>query len=415
MRSGFDASVVYCNARIRFTRRIRVAACVLACVTACAGSAVSARADEDLHARIVKDLAARLKVPANNVRVFKTIPMRFADGALGMPAEGRHYSAGPVAGEVVIPGYNAFRFLYMAGGDRFVFRGPLEGLQYSIAYLRTIPDEPNLNKDLVQATLYGTNPVLLFHAASDFYPQEDGSIIATRRTSRSGHELYYIGPEARSAPRKLRAAFDFGAAAVTEDGLHWAALERRGIGDAYRLIVGEVKTAGNGVKVFDLPAEGTPGRIEWDDRQALYAEIKRGEEARIFTIEPLGEQAAWKESTSGFPSDAAWMLNKSELARVRQDVENGIPTARVERVWFTGARALVASIADLKFAGATMHFDRFVFLWGRRKDDTQSAATVDLLTHLVIPVEALGVSHFRFLNRPPAGAPITLKRILADP
>jgi len=371
-------------------------------------------ADDSVHARIAKDLAARLKVREKEVRIFKSIPFTFANSALGMPAEGRQYTGGPISGEVVVAGYEAFRFLYMAGGGQFVYRGPLDTLHYSVAYLRPVPNEPNLNGDLVQATLQGTNPVLLFRGACEFYPQEDGAIIAKRRTSRSGHELYYISPEARVAPRKLWAAFDFGAAAVREDGSQWAAYERHGVGGEYRLIVGDLRDASKDVKILDLPTAGTPRRLEWDG-DTLFAEIRQGDVAKIFTIEPFGNHPQWKESRSGLPSDAAMLLNKSESLDVRQESDGGIPVTQVERVWFTGAAKPVASIRDLKFEGVTLHDDRFVFIWGRRRDDSEAAVTLDLLTGQAIPVEAVGVRHIRFLNQRPAGAPITYRQILADP
>lgn len=377
-------------------------------VLPCSGSA-----DDSVHARILKDLAARIKAPETDVKLFKTKPLTFQNSALGMPAEGRSYTPGPVAGELVVAGYRAARFVYMAGGGSFVFRGPVEAWAYSVAYLRTIPNEPNLNKDLIQATIWGTNPVLLFHAVSDFYPQDDGSIIAKRRTSRSGHELYYIGRHTLPAPRKLRSAFDFGQASVSEDGSQWAAVERMGPGGAYRVIVGSVKDPHAEIQTFDFPAEGTPGRLEWRDL-TLFAEVTRDGAPHFFMMDLSTDHPQWKQS-SGLPSDAAFMLNKSESVRVRQVTENGVPVARVERVWFTGASKLVGSIPDLRYEGASLQQERFVFVWGKRGDDTEAACTVDLFTGQVMPVEAVGVSHIRFLNQSPAGAPFSLTQILRDP
>lgn len=74
-------------------------------------------ADMDLVERAQLDLAARLKVPEDEIEVLEVEPVSWPDGSLGCPQPGQMYTQAIVAGHRIVLGHGERIFLYHSGGE----------------------------------------------------------------------------------------------------------------------------------------------------------------------------------------------------------------------------------------------------------------------------------------------------------
>lgn len=330
------------------------------------------------------DLAKRLGIASDQVKLARCKDVSFPDAALGLPQPGMMYAQVITPGYIVILEAKNAQYLYAAAGQTCRYGGPLAAWGGSALYLEPRENDPDLNGNLVQVSLVGTNPALVLGRVSDFRPQHDGSIIATRRTSRSGFDLLYVAPDKRGEGTKLASASELGDAAVNDDGTRWVAFTRHGFGVPWQAswdtVAGGGKTPGH----VDLPGGARPGRMYWHMTHPVAA-LREGEGTVYYELILTGATPQWRKLQGFFPPPTEeFMLNKSATLVVKTAQENGQPVTRVINQWFTGDERPVATIAN--FTPTEMSLTpnkRFLFLSGKR-DDKALALTVDLATGEVL-------------------------------
>ena len=155
-----------------------------------ASAAVTGNQETDaavIIAKCTSDLAQRFKLQTTDITLVETRPTTWPDAALGMPAEGKLYAQVETPGWKIILEARNVRYLYTTSTTAYRYGGPVDAWAYSTLYLMPVADEPNLNGDLYQCSLLGTNSVRIASGVTAYY-RENGNILFTRRISRSGEE-----------------------------------------------------------------------------------------------------------------------------------------------------------------------------------------------------------------------------------
>ncbi|NSW56596.1 MAG: hypothetical protein HPY44_11310 [Armatimonadetes bacterium] len=321
------------------------------------------------------DLAERLGIRVADIKAVSATPLTFPDGSLGLPRPGEAYVMMLTQGQAVVLASPRRHYLYTCAGNTCRYGGPLDSWAFSALYVEPIMNEPNLNGNLMHISLAGTNPTPILAGVSEFYPQHDGSVIATRRTSRSGHVLLYLAPGKRDEAVTLAGAFSFGQATVNADGTRWIAFSRRIVGSGWQVTRGSI-SGGEEPLVLDLPDGARPLRLFWDlDNPIAKVEL----EGRPVYYELVGE--AWRETNDYCsPEVTAMVLNRSQSLAVEVDTTGDKPVTGVSTVWFTGARTPVAKIEGFEVRQTDLSADkRFVLLWGAMGEKLVTL-TVDTVT-----------------------------------
>lgn len=333
--------------------------------------------------RLRADLAGRLRIPAEDIQVVSVTPTTFPDSSLGLPRPGEMYAMMITPGHTAVLATQRFRYLYTYARQSFRYGGPVDSLDYSALYLEPIQNEPNLNGNLMQISLCGTNPAMLLAGVSEFYPQHDGSLIALRRTSRSGHELLYLAPGEPGDAVRLAAAFYFGDATVNQDGSCWIAFSRSMVGSGWQVTRGSIAGSEEPARL-SLPEGTRPVRIYWHQDNPV-AEVLAGEKTAFYELLCAEEGDSWRELKSfSRPQDLVFVLSRSESLVVSTDTTAGKPVTRVVLEWFTGEENPVTRIEGFESRQASVSEDhRFLFLTGVMGDDS-AAFTVDLATGEVL-------------------------------
>lgn len=379
---------------------VRWLAVVLAGLLTCAAVVAAERRDPNAERAVDRcrsDLAARLQVPAGTIHLLRVDARSFSDASLGLPQPGKMYA------QVVTPGYRVILesrntgYLYTSGGAATRYGGPLTSWRASAVYLEPVPDEPNLNGNLVGQSLVGTHPAVLLPLVSQVWPQENGGVLGIRRTSRSGHDLLYLAPGAKE-PTVLGSAFAFVGAALSPDAARWIACRRSRVGGTWEIGLG---TVGGEGKILPMPLDGRPIGVAWL-ADGPVAGVRQGDRE---TWHLLGADGAWH--TRGYRPDGDVPLNKSQHLEVRAATENGQPVVTVSTVWFTGDATRVATIRGTKLRGSAVTPDlRFVLV-----DGAPRACTVDLHTGEVIDTATDAPSAVMLLAAPPHGAHDLLQEV----
>jgi len=359
------------------------------------------------------DLAARLALNADQVTVTGITAVDFPDASLGLPRPGEAAAQVVTPGHIVILTGNNVGYLYTAAGKSCRFGGPVDARALSALYLEAVPNEANLNGNLMQISLAGACPTLVLPGVTDYRPQPNGSVIARRRTSRSGFDLLYLAPGATGDPVKIASAFDFGDAAVNADGTRWVAYVRARAGGAWQVGWGDVTAAksnllddlllalGGGSRV-DLPAGATQGRLYWNLPNPV-ALVTEGADAVAYELPVTDKKPQWRKLAAfSAPPPQDFQLNKSETLLARTGAEQGKQVTRVIRKWFTGKETLVAVIADFKAEEMYVANQRFALLSGQR-GGKNVGLTVDLASGVVLDTVRESSSPVRLLLAPPQG------------
>jgi hypothetical protein len=345
-------------------------------------------------------------VPVEAVTVVESKDMTWSDASLGLPRSGEMYA------QVVTPGWRIIleaknlRYLYCTSDRGFRYGGPLGAWSSSVLYLAS-PAEPdaNLNKDLYQVSLAGTNPTLLIPGVSSFYPQADGSLIASRRTSRSGFDLLYLAPGEANQARTIGGAFDFGEAVVSPDGKSWYGLVRQSLGLVWTLQAASLETADAAPQVFDLPEHARPGRLVLDGGR-FYALLHIGEKSGWYRFDPTSAAAGWEKLDRYSPPDPfSLSLNKSECLSGKVTKTGDRPVTEVFRLWFTGDEHPITKIDNFEYKGMALVAGRFGLIWGQRSAELR-AYTVDISTGEVMPTVPESMDAIRPFRAPPHGSPL---------
>jgi hypothetical protein len=326
---------------------------------------VKKQADSPIVAKCRADLAKRLKLQARDIQVVEVQPMVWPDASLGLPEIGKMYTQVMTPGLRVILEARNTRYLYTTSTKAFKYGGPVDAWSCSMLYVQPVHDEPNLNGDLYQCSLLGTNAVRLATGVSDYYPQDKGAVIVKRRTSRSGHELLYVRADAPGKEKKLYGAFDFGDAAFNDKQDQWAGFVRSGLGNVWTVVVGKIGQDASKARSLPLPDGYRPGKIAWSG-ETLMILVSKSAYPVAFETSPKAGMSEWK-STPGynFPDYNKFMLDKSETLEVNQMTDGGKPSVEVALVWFTGTRNVVATISDFTLRGYDL-LGPYAFVWGDR-------------------------------------------------
>lgn len=380
--------------------------CGLIGATASTAASVGKQADSAIVSKCKADLAERLKLPAQSIKVLEVQATMWPDASLGMPEIDKAYAQVVTPGLRVVLEARSSQYLYTTSTKAYRYGGPISIWAYSMLYTMPVQDEPNLNGDLYQCSLLGTNSVRLVSEVADFYPQEKGAVIVKRRTSRSSHELLYIRADGAGTAKTLHSAFDLGEAAINEPQTKWAGFVRPTLGTTWEIAIGGIGANRAGTKTLPLPEGVRPGRIAWSGEK-LAILSKKGEQMACFEISPGAAIPEWKAMAShAFPGLADFMLNKSESLEISQVTENGKPAVEVALVWFTGDRNVKAKISGLTLRGYDLLGAGLAFVWGE-KDSVPAAYTVDIHTGELLPGfhgACRDIKPFRFA---PRRSPIT--------
>lgn len=340
------------------------------------------------------DLAKRLNANPKEITVVKVEPATFTDGALGFPRPGMAYTKALVPGYFVTLSYKDSEYIYGASDKACRYGGPVDARQYSALYLEPIPNEPNFNGNLMQVALAGDNPRPVLQEVSDFYPQADGSLLAKRRMSRSGHVLLYLAPKSGEAVQ-IDGGMDFVDATVNRDGQSWAAIVRPGLGLGWVLRQGLAGQKPQGEPVA-LP-DGRPQRLYWHMDNPVVLVEQEGNQ-RFFEL----SEGAFKPISFWPPESEELSLNKSEMLVVKTDVADGKPVTKVVSEWFTGDQTLLGQIPGFTASGYSLTpGKRFMLLWGKSGEQHQSY-TVDLRTHEVLETVAEAHGPVKLWVAPPS-------------
>jgi len=361
----------------------------------------------------VTDLAKRLGIAEGEVKVLQVKAVTFPDASLGLPQPGEVYAQVVTPGQIVLLVAKGVAHLYATAGEACRYGGPLSARGCSALYIEPIADEPNMNGDLVQVSLAGTNPTVVMHQVDNFRPQADGSIIAMRRTSRSGYDLLYLAPSATGDPIRLASALYFGDAAVDAEGKRWVAFTRPGLGSGWKVTWGAlVASQGDGLGALlgedksslSLPEGTAPKRLYWHMTNPVAA-VTVGDKPAYYELTLDAAKPEWRKLNSFFfPPSEEFMLNKSESLMVEtKNDENGKPVTRVGTRWFTGDEHPVATFADFTPTEITLSpGHRFIFLYGKRGEQGLALA-VSMATGEVLTTVAQSDKPVRLLAAPVPG------------
>ncbi len=364
---------------------------------------IEAAVPDALVARCRADLAQRLHAKIEDIRLGQAEAVIFPDGSLGFPRPGEVYTKALVRGWQLTLLHGETPYLYAAAGTTLRYGGPAAAREISALYIEPLPDEPNLNGNLMQIALAGDNPRLILRGVSDYRPQPDGSLLAMRRTSRSSHELLYLAPGKRDEPVKLAGGFTFADAAVSADGQQWAALARSWIGDPWKLIRGPLPQAAQGETVA-LP-EGLPLRVYWHTENPIVC-VRQGKEKRYYEL----QGGAFQPVSFQPPATEEAVLSRSHRLAVETKRADNKYVTEIAFLWWDGGRRPCAEIPNFAAYEWARGAGQFLVLSGREDEDQlyYKGFTVDLRTGEVLPTVAESGGPVR-LWLVPSPAPIVMK------
>lgn len=349
----------------------------------------------------IADLAKRLNIKPAEISVVKIEPARFMDGSLGLPRPGMVYTKAITSGYHITLKTSLTEYLYAANDTTCAYAGPVDSRELSALYIEPIPNEPNLNGNLMQIALAGDNPRVLLEGVSDFRSQPNGSVTAIRRTSRSGHDLLYLAPGKVNDPVKLASSFAFTDAVVTEDGKSWAATVRPMVGGGWQLLQGKI--GGEQQAPVALPDAGIPQRVYLHMGHPA-VRMRQNDQFKEYEL----VNGAFVEGRIWPPPSEEMMLNKSETMVVTSETVDGKPVTSVIFQWFTGDQKVRARIENFEIMELTMPpSKRFLVMWGKR-GDKRPALTVDIGTGEVLETLADSQTPVR-VHAAPAPAPLFMK------
>ena len=376
--------------------------------TRASSAPIKKQPESSIVAKCKADLAKRLKLPAQSIKVVETQATLWPDASLGIPEIDKVYAESITPGARVILEARSSRYLYTTSAKAFRYGGPVSIWSYSMLYVKPVQNEPNLNGDLYQCSLLGTNNVRILSGVTDYYPQENGMVIVKQRTSRSGHELLYVKADGSVKANTLQSAFDFGEAAFNKSQDKWAGFVRPAVGSAWTIVVADIRKDSASPQTLSLPDGAKPGRIAWSGDMLMIL-VPKGERTVCLETSPKASTLEWKEVSSHvFPGLTDFMLNKSETLEISQVTNDGKQSVEVARVWFTGDRNVIAKISGLTLREYDL-IGPYAFILGE-KDSKPIVYIVDISTGETIP-SLSGISRdVKPFLYPPHQNPMTLDK-----
>lgn len=346
------------------------------------------------------DLAKRLNITVQEVELSKVTPTVFPDASLGLARPDEAYA------QVQTPGFSlqlqakGRLYLYTATTKYFRYGGSLDSWRASALYIEPVDHDANGNGNLVQVSLAGTNPLLILKGVDGFRPQDDGSILATRRTSRSGYALLYVAPGKCETASTLYHAFYVGETALNPDTQQWAAIMRPGLGGGWKIVVNKLGATQKDAVIRDLPADGQPGGIAWDKGELMVG-VAKGGYTQFYQWTKETDPGWSKREAYSPPHASNMMLNKSQTLVVKTEQVKGRPVTRIVKRWFTGSEDPVATINNFTARESVLVGSTGVVLISGVRDDVVCAFSVDLHTGEVMQTVAHAQGVVRLFNMPP--------------
>ncbi len=371
--------------------------------SAAVGSAKPKSEELSISSKCSADLANKLDLKTQDIKLVNIESAVWPNTALGIPEVGKVYAQVQTPGKRLYFQAKGHYFIYTTSDKAFKYGGPLTAWAYSMLYLKPVANEPNLNSDLYQCSLIGTNNMPLASGVSEYYPQENGKIIFTRRTSRSSFDLLYVDAKEPGKEKELYSAFCLGAAAFSRNQDQWAAFVRPRLAYEWTIVVGRTDGDSSKAVTLQLPEDKRPENIAWSGDDLIIM-IKDDNGSSVYSTNPAAESPAWKKiGIYDFPGHNKFLLNKSESLEINEIKKDDKPGAEVARVWFTGDKNVVATIADFKMKGYDI-LGPYAFLWGE-KDSRDAAYSVDIGSGLTISAYP-GAGTIKPFNYPPYKSPV---------
>jgi hypothetical protein len=343
------------------------------------------------------DLARRLNLPAEKIKIASVEPQTFPDASLGLPRPDEMYAQMLTPGYVITLSAARGLYLYTATERAIRYGGSVDTWKLSALYLQPVDNEPNLNGNLMQVSLAGTNPKLLLESVIAFWPQPDGSVLAKRRTSRSGHDLFYLMPGQTEAKRLL-SAFEITTAAVSKDGSRWAAFTRPGVGGGWQFTTGSLS---GGSTAQSLPENARPEKLWWNQDNPVIL-VSQGDKRAFYELKQGGNGGAWQKLERYNPPDLYQLvLNKSQTLVAETVQMDGKPVTRVVKYWWNDNEDPVVTIPDFTVRQTMLiPQHRFALLSGLRGERTV-ALTVDIVTGEIMQAVEGSMGDVQLVSAPP--------------
>jgi hypothetical protein len=346
-----------------------------------------------------EDLARRLGLDVGQVQIEQVIPVTWSSGAWGLEKPGMVYTKALVPGFRIKLHAPAGRYFYHTSTNGFRYAGREEMWAASALYLEPVEDEPNLNGNLTQISLLGTNPQLLLAGVASFAPQKNGAVLATRRTSRSGFDLLYLAPDKIGEARVLGGAFDLACPVLSPAGDRYAVF--------YRLMVGmpwQVRRAGlegEPQDLPDLPVAGQPFSLTWEPDEPLTATVRTDAGLRGWRLIEAEGKMSWEPTAVGpdDPGHFSLLLNRSETLVIETVTEEGKPVTRVHRDFFLGDVTEIATVKDFSLKSVELTQGLGLALLVGERAEMLTAVTVDLRTGEVLETVPTTPYPVHLLNR----------------
>ena len=345
-----------------------------------------------------KDLAQKLKLSVDKVAVDKLEKVQWSDTSLGLQQPGMMYA------QVITPGYRVVlkaqnqKYLYHTGKAAIKSLGALDMWQLSALCVVPRMSDANMNGDLYQVSLFGGRRVKLVSDASQMFPQDNGIVAYTTRTSRSGFDLSYFDMRKPSAVVPLAKGFAFANCAVDAKHDRWAAAIRPGLGQSWQVYVGSIKTK-QILNKLALPEGVKVARMTLDEDN-VWIIAQKGEMRSSFKALLTDSALEFKSALMlNYPGYIGFMLNKSESVDVEAKTTDGKSVVEVSRLWFTGDRNPVVTIADMKLDDCDMVTGNYLWLTGRISDKP-AISLVDINNGMTTTYTAEANSSVSLLNWP---------------
>ena len=300
----------------------------------------------DIERKCITDLSSRLNFPSDEIRCDQATKVTWPNSALGLGQAGRMYAMVLTPGWRFILDAKGVKYLYTASDKYFRYGGPLYLWSHSALYVKPVENDPNLNGDLIQISLMGTHPRLIMHGVTDFFPQDNGGIIATRRTSRSGFDLLYLAPGRIDKPVVIAGGFAFGDAAINDNGTEWIAFHKDMLAFNWNLMRGKVGSKPDKDQIIQLPEGARPVGAVWT-KNGFFLGISLHGKTKVYR---LTDQNKLEDTYDNpVPPDGGYELNRSDNIKIENMDINGNTKTVISRIRFDGITRFKMILPNFKY------------------------------------------------------------------
>ncbi len=300
----------------------------------------------DIERKCIADLSSRLKFPSAEIKCDQSKEVTWKNSALGLEQPGKMYAMVRTPGWRFILDAKDVKYLYTASDKYFRYGGPLYLWSHSALYVQPAVNDPNLNGDLIQISLMGTHPRLILHGVTDFFPQDNGGIIATRRTSRSGFDLLYLAPGRVDKPVVIARGFAFGDSAINDNGTEWVAFHKDMLELNWNVMRGRVGSKQNENQIIQLPEGSRPAGAIWT-KNGFFVSYSLHGKTQVCHITDQNKLEDTYDNP--IPPDGGYELNRSEDIKIENKDTNGITETDIYRIRCDGVTRFKMILPNFKF------------------------------------------------------------------